>query len=449
MNLKQLSLAALAFMTLFACSSDEPLGGTGENGAPKAVYMKLEGISAPAAIGRSTDTPTEGVNATVNVSDVAVIFYQEGGNITDVYTVSSDEKLKKDGAEVNDAQSPWSNLVYNDGSTAASGYRFLVGHKADKVMVLGNYVNLEKTTTIENVVVKGQPISNVMSFNIPLSSQNAAGEGTDKTTKACVTLYGDGAMKVKQGVKASGDEDFDVYEAEVEIKPIISRVEITSLGCEFNKEGGTAGTATEHLYTSVTVKGIGMVDYYNTATLRNNYSNQMTTRTVSNAKGLIVDPNFSEEVPEGGYKFCASSGQETWEWAYDIIGNPDGIKLTPSTLSDSNSTKYVGKSGAQDSKEGCATFAYNFFPNVEIANIRVWVETQKAESAAKESFVVTANFKDKVGGTVVKPEAGNIYKFDYVFNETVPGVWDKDQKVVYVKVKVLKWKVQTVYPDFH
>ena len=38
---------------------------------------------------------------------------------------------------------------------------------------------------------------------------------------------------------------------------------------------------------------------------------------------------------------------------------------------------------------------------------------------------------------------------DYLFNETVPGVWDKDQKVVYVKVTVKKWTITTVYPDFH
>lgn len=54
-----------------------------------------------------------------------------------------------------------------------------------------------------------------------------------------------------------------------------------------------------------------------------------------------------------------------------------------------------------------------------------------------------------MGGTVVEPQAGNIYQFDYLFNETVPGVWDKDQKVVYVKVTVKKWTITTVYPDFH
>mgnify|MGYP000765305506 FL=1 len=94
MNLKQLSLAALASMALFACSNDESLGGSDENGTPKAVYMKLEGISASAVNGRSTDAPTEGGNHTVTVSDVAVIFYQDGGNITDIEKITSADDKK-------------------------------------------------------------------------------------------------------------------------------------------------------------------------------------------------------------------------------------------------------------------------------------------------------------------------------------------------------------------
>lgn len=104
----------------------------------------------------------------------------------------------------------------------------------------------------------------------------------------------------------------------------------------------------------------------------------------------------------------------------------------------------------QQTQNEFQTFAYNFFPKGEIANVRVWVEAQKESESAKKSFVVTANFKNKEdGGTVVEPQAGNIYQFDYLFNETVPGVWDKDQKVVYVKVTVKKWTITTVYPDFH
>ena len=95
----------------------------------------------------------------------------------------------------------------------------------------------------------------------------------------------------RQGEKTPEDNDYDVYEAHVDIIPIISRVEIKSLGSVFNKQDeGTAGTPTEHLYTSVTVKGIGMVDYYNMGTLGKDYNTQMVTNTTSNPDGLIYDP---------------------------------------------------------------------------------------------------------------------------------------------------------------
>lgn len=61
-------------------------------------------------------------------------------------------------------------------------------------MVIGNYQNLKEKTDIEGKVVENQPISGVTDFQIPLSSQNVAGTGTDETTKACVTLHGDAPM---------------------------------------------------------------------------------------------------------------------------------------------------------------------------------------------------------------------------------------------------------------
>ena len=49
-----------------------------------------------------------------------------------------------------------------------------------------------------------------------------------KQPKACVTLHGDAPMTKKVGEKAPEDNDYDVYEAHVDITPIISRVEIKS-----------------------------------------------------------------------------------------------------------------------------------------------------------------------------------------------------------------------------
>lgn len=193
-----------------------------------------------------------------------------------------------------------------------------------------------------------------------------AGTGTDETTKACVTLHGDAPMTKKVGEKAPEDNDYDVYEAHVDITPIISRVEIKSLGCVFNKQDeGTAGTPTEHLYTSVTVKGIGMVDYYNMGTLGKDYTTQMVTNTTSNPDGLIYDPEHAS-VPEGGYKFCGGENA-SWGWSYDMIGASNGITLTSGDVSSGSVTKYVGATAETQTQNESRTFAYNFFPKGEIA----------------------------------------------------------------------------------
>ena len=117
-----------------------------------------------------------------------------------------------------------------------------------------------------------------------------------------------------------------------------------------------------------------------------------------------------------------------------MIGASNGITLTSGDVSSGSVTKYVGANAETQTQNEFQTLPITSSPKGEIANVRVWVEAQKESESAKKSFVVTANFKNKRRwGTVVEPQAGNIYQFDYLFNETVPGVWDKDQKVVYVK----------------
>ena len=75
MKTKQVSLAILASMTLFACNNNDDLNVQGVDNAPKTVVMKLDGLSSS----RSTD-PTSTENK-VSVHDIAVIFYANGGAI--------------------------------------------------------------------------------------------------------------------------------------------------------------------------------------------------------------------------------------------------------------------------------------------------------------------------------------------------------------------------------
>ena len=278
-------------------------------------------------------------------------------------------------------------------------------------------------------------------MQLPLSSQNQSGveEGSDPaitSTKAKMTLYGTGELTEIANPDATTDGVAVAYQATVSIKPIVSRIEVTGVSCTFT----TTGTGDVVDYTSVTLKGIGLFDYYNTMSLDG------TTVTDYMDATKIVKP--SEEAPEGGYIFLPTI--ETALWAYDYIKTPDYTNVTMQ-----GSGKVELKKG-----EANATFAYNFFPVTDdvtsatdadkvLANIRLLVDATPASGTAQNNnYVVTTNFRNEAG-TVIKPEPGKIYQFAYDFDEeNIRQEWDADTKIVYVKVNVLEWDIVPVTPSF-
>ena len=111
-----------------------------------------------------------------------------------------------------------------------------------------------------------------------------------------------------------------------------------------------------------------------------------------------------------------------------------------------------------------ATFAYNFFPattNIEgtaatadqkvLANVRLLVDATPASGSEQaNNYVVTTSFRDAAtGGSIVAPEAGKIYQFEYAFKQNnIREEWDADKMIVYVKVTTVNWAIETVYPNF-
>ena len=85
---------------------------------------------------------------------------------------------------------------------------------------------------------------------------------------------------------------------------------------------------------------------------------------------MSYDPEHAS-VPEGGYKFCGGENA-SWGWSYDMIGASNGITLTSGDVSSGSVTKYVGATAETQTQNESRTFAYNFFPKGEIANVRVW-----------------------------------------------------------------------------
>ncbi|WP_346709783.1 hypothetical protein [Phocaeicola salanitronis] len=429
MKTKQVSLAILASMTLFACSNNEDVNVPITDNTPKTVVLKLDGIAS--ASSRSTDAPTteesSGTNKhSVSVSDIAVIFYNEGGIITEAPDIITTD----------DADGDWATITSEQGNGKEYNN---IDAATDHVMVIGNYNSLPETN--KNLIKQGTTIASIKAMQLPLSSQNQSGveEGSApavSSTKAKMTLYGTGELTEIANPDATTDGVAVAYQATVSIKPIVSRIEVTGVSCTFT----TTGTGDVVDYTNVTLKGIGLFDYYNTMSLDG------TTVTDYMDATKIVKP--SEEAPEGGYIFLPTI--ETALWAYDYIKTPDYTNVTMQ-----GSGKVELKKG-----EANATFAYNFFPVTDdvtsatdadkvLANIRLLVDATPASGTAQNNnYVVTTNFRNEAG-TVIKPEPGKIYQFAYDFDEeNIRQEWDADTKIVYVKVNVLEWDIVPVTPSF-
>lgn len=427
MKTKQVSLAILASMTLFACSNNEDVNVPITDNTPKTVVLKLDGIAS--ASSRSTDAPTteetpDSKKHSVSVSDIAVLFYNEGGIITEELDL------------IKTTDPDWNTITAAQGNGKEYNN---IDAATDHVMVIGNYESLPAEN--KNLIKKGATIASIKAMQLPLSSQNQSGveEGSDPaitSTKAKMTLYGTGELTEIANPDATTDGVAVAYQATVSIKPIVSRIEVTGVSCTFT----TTGTGDVVDYTSVTLKGIGLFDYYNTMSLDG------TTVTDYMDATKIVKP--SEEAPEGGYIFLPTI--ETALWAYDYIKTPDYTNVTMQ-----GSGKVELKKG-----EANATFAYNFFPVTDdvtsatdadkvLANIRLLVDATPASSTAQNNnYVVTTNFRNEAG-TVIKPEPGKIYQFAYDFDEeNIRQEWDADTKIVYVKVNVLEWDIVPVTPSF-
>lgn len=423
MKLKQFGLLTAASLALVACSneSDPVLGG--EDNAPKKVVLKLEGISQGT---KSTDANTENTDAGKKVSlyDVAIFLYDEGGYIYETKEISSS------------STDDWGKL--------SSGIEFTnVDPAVDNVLVIGNYDNLETNASIGTAASwEGKEASALLSTQLTLKSQNQSaeekpyqGSSSVSSTKAKMTLFGKGALSEVAG---TGD-GIKSYEATVQIKPIVSRLEVKSVSCKFVDPAGS-GLPTKP--SKVTVAGIGLFDYYNTMTLDGTTLNGLMDAT------KIAEPDAGTT---GGqtYEFLASGGD--WEWAYNPTATGYNNELTES-------------SGELKTNPGDAksTFAYNFFPVVAGTNIGATPSTSTQQVLANvrlsvtvnddddKKYVVTTSFKDaETGGSIVTPDAGKIYQFDYAFEtDNIRDNWGSDEIKVTVKVTVLNWEIEQVYPEF-
>lgn len=408
MKISKSLFLAFAGLGLFACSNEDVTTGV-DNSGNNSIVIKLDGLSDGS---RSVGDPTTGDdNTTVltTMSDVAILL-SDGTKILGHTTI-----------DANSQSTEWGQLK-------GSGYiMHEVNSHVREVHVIGNYT---KHTGLKNIVDNiaddgTTDLSNVTTQVIKAASQQTFGE---------VTLYGvDNALTTVTG----GDEgDADNHEgtthtmlqADVTVNHLVSRIEIGNIQCTDLNDGADA------MYDKITLKYIGLLNYYNQTTIGGTVSTPMTLANV-------LEPTDANKTPgEGMYSWSATSSNADYNWAWDPIDNS-----ADAAVLDSKDEVYNPSTNKK--------FVYQFIPSqvkesgLKNFNVKLYLDAQEKGTNNINAFhTVTANF---TGDTDFTYEPGKIYKVDLAFGEENIGPWNPDEVIcVRVKVTVADWTIKALTPTF-
>lgn len=447
MRLNKLLVVALAGMTMFSCSNDDEMGNGLSNGEKKTVVLKLDGIQS--AKTRSTEEYTKDEN-TISLKDLTVVLYNDNGRI--VYL----DQIDSQGTVGSESKTGWDNFIQSN-----ERYYVDVDASAKRVLVLGNVLHDKNFPTL----AKGGEIKPVLEHEYLLRYENISTttttEGDNSTsTKNYVTLYGNKELTYSKIVddNTHGDEGNKLYTASLTITPLISRFEVKSVGCIFENQG-ESDQSVQTMYQSITLKGIGLVDYYTKATVSTDGTPTATDAMHgvedSKAEGTekpegIYSPLYNEaqygNIPAGSYKFCGENVDAEWNWSFDKVVAGTYTTISNTIADGTTSTNF------QNEDEEDLNFAYNFFPMhnagdvYNTPNVRLYVDATGENGAdpAKQFVVTTAMMQ---GNNPLKPVPGKIYQFDYIFREKNIGKWEEKISVE-VTVKVADWIIEPVQPGF-
>lgn len=399
MKLTKSLFLAFAGLGLFACSNEDVTTGV-DNSGNNSIVIKLDGLTASRSVGNPVNDDGNNKVATT-LNDVAIVL-SDGSTIYGVNTLKS-----TDGGD-------WTQLT-----TSTTGYIIHeVSSHVREVHVIGNYA---ENSTLK-AWVEGTPTSSNVSTMKALVVQANTQQDFTK-----VTLFGEDVALATVG---GDDQEAPTHEngtthtmlqAEVNLKHLVSRIEIGNIQCE------DLGT----MYKQLTLKYIGLLNYYNQIHLDG------TTPEVAMTLDNVLEPTDANQSPEEGYYSWSNSATDAlYAWAWDKIeagAVNKGTQWNP-TLD-----------------EGTGKFVYQFIPdNVDSKNFNVKLYLDAVEnntgSAVSAFHTVTAKFE---GGSAISEDPGKIYKVNFKFGEENIGPWNPSEVIcVKVTVSVEDWTIQTVTPTF-
>lgn len=400
MKISKSLFLAFAGLGLFACSNEDVTTGV-DNSGDNSIVIKLDGLSAE---GRSIGAPE--TNTTTTISDVAILL-SDGTNILKKQVLSYDKS----------GDSDWSKLTGSN-----SGYIIHnVNSHVREVHVIGNYT---KNSTVSTWVTSAE--------------QSTVAAMKDVVVKAAseqdfdgVTLYGvDSELTTVAGGDANSPHDTDtpskMLYADVTINHLVSRIEIGNIKC---KDLGST-------YNELTLKYIGLLNYYNQTTIGGTASDAMTLETV-------LEPTAGNATPaQGKHSWSNTSETADYKWAWDAF--PADAKLT-------SSSSVYNPEASPETEDVTEKFVYQFIPSQVGGanfNVKLYLDAKENNAAAATSALntVTANF---TGDSDFKYLPGKIYKLDFEFSEDNIGPWNPDETIcVKVHVTVQPWEIKALTPTF-
>lgn len=413
MKISKSLFLAFAGLGLFACSNEDVTTGV-DNSGNNSIVIKLDGLTASRSVGDPVNDDNSDNKVATTLNDVAIVL-SDGSTIYGVETL-------KNVAEEGQDKTNWTQLT-----TSGSGYIIHeVSSHVREVHVIGNYAENEDLKTWVEATQKTPTLSNVSQMKAKVVQANTQQDFTK------VTLFGEDVALTTAGSDTAGDPNHDVEEgttthtmlqAEVNLKHLVSRIEIGNIQCE------DLGT----MYKRLTLKYIGLLNYYNQIHLDG------TTPEVAMTLDNVLEPTDANKSPEEGYySWSNSTTNALYAWAWD--------KIEASAVINNKGTQWN-----PTLNEGTGKFVYQFIPD-EVSgktfNVKLYLDAveNNTSNAVSAFHTVTAKFE---GGSAISGEPGKIYKVDFKFGEENIGPWNPSEVIcVKVTVSVEDWTIQTVTPTF-
>ena len=345
-----MALAAVAMVATSCVQGDDDFA---VKGPQKSVQFSLANVITS----RGVDAPIE--NATkVNLKNYQVFFVGSDG------TLYSGKDV--DGGTV--------SHYFETAPTEVQTFHFLPAAVA-KVVVVGNYGSKITATKLDDIKA------------IATTWENQQDDEN-------LLVYGEAELEPA----AANDQHANTYKADVNVKPLVARIEVSGFACTFS---------TEPLYEKIDVTMVKLNNFYPTSNI-----------------GGVVSPADIQNSPindETAYPFFNATAPA---YSKDEIA----VSLTPSAAAvELPDTGYL---------------VYNFFPGA-VPQLVARVAGTNGTSVAP-LYLATNGFKQN-GVSVTEFTPGTIYRMNFAFADTALA---QPEKCVEVSIEVAEWVVVNVTPEF-